>query len=171
MVIYDAATTEDEEVVTASEDAASVQICTAAQRTTGFPADGGHAAKAFYGPAEPAPLADFGHSLGDGYVVVLHSPDLQVSDVTELRSVVTGTQGLLAAPSGGIDGALTAINKYERLTCEEFDAEPVQEFASAWFYEQPVRPVELPDPPQSAPADSTFACNHGCIVECAPKIR
>ena len=32
---------------------------------------GGHPAQQFYDPDQSAPLADFGHSLGDGYIVVL----------------------------------------------------------------------------------------------------
>jgi len=57
--------------------------CTITARTESFPgAGGGPTEKAFYGPEEDAPMENFGHSLGDGYVVVLYPDDLQTRTST-----------------------------------------------------------------------------------------
>lgn len=93
--------------------------CSVAEQREEFPVGGGHTAKNFYEPTEQSPMGDFGHSLADGYVVVLYPPNLEPGEVDELRTLVTGPegQGLLAgpAPEGGEE--VKAVTAYDTLTC------------------------------------------------------
>jgi hydrogenase/urease accessory protein HupE len=109
--------------------------CSVADRTESFQGMGGHTAKNFYEPNETTPMGDFGHSLGDGYVVVLYPPSLEEPALDELRSFVTGPdgQGVLAGPSADPVEEVKAVNAYETLTCDDLDVETLQEFTTEWF--------------------------------------
>lgn len=113
----------------------AADACTVADRTQTFPGTGGHAAKNFYGPAETAPLDDFGHSLGDGYVVVLYPADLPAEQVLQLRDYVTGPDGtgVLAGPDPEADAAVTATNAYETLTCPDVRVDELTAFTTQWL--------------------------------------
>jgi hypothetical protein len=50
----------------------------------------GHPRKDFYEPTETAPLDDFGHVLGDGYVIVQYRPTLAIEELNELRGFISG---------------------------------------------------------------------------------
>jgi hypothetical protein len=130
LVGYQAATAGNE--VPIESVAGETGTCTVAERTVVFPAGGGHAAKGFYGPTEEAPLADFGHSIGDGLVVVLYPPAMPESDLADLRFYVKESQGVLAGPATDAAAAITATNLFETLTCQELDVAAIQDFASAW---------------------------------------
>jgi hydrogenase/urease accessory protein HupE len=114
--------------------AAEAEACAVSERTQNFPGTGGHTSKAFYGPGETAPIGDFGHSLGDGYVVVLYPPDLPADQVEQLESHVTGPdgRGLLAGPDPEAT-SVTATNAYETLTCPDVQVEALTEFTDAWL--------------------------------------
>jgi len=131
LVGYQAATADTEGPI--ESVAGETGSCTVAERTVVFPAGGGHAAKGFYGPTEETPLADFGHSIGDGLVVVLYPPSMAEQDLAALRSYVKEAQGVLAGPATDTTAAVTATNLFETLTCEELDVAAIQEFAADWF--------------------------------------
>lgn len=118
----------------ADTEPVAADACTVADRTQTFPGTGGHAAKNFYGPAETAPLGDFGHSLGDGYVVVLYPTDLPAEQVEQLQGYVTGPQGtgVLAGPDPEAD-AVTATNAYETLTCPDVRVDELTTFTTQWL--------------------------------------
>lgn len=91
--------------------------CTITERTESFPgAGGGHTEKAFYGPEEDAPMENFGHSLGDGYVVVLYPDDLTDTDLDLLRDFVE------ADDPPGVE-----------LTCEAVQVGALRQFSRAWM--------------------------------------
>lgn len=63
--------------------------CSIGQRTQTLSSEAGdHPPAAFYEPGDETPLPDFGHSLGDGYVIVLYAPELDDDEVTDLRELV-----------------------------------------------------------------------------------
>lgn len=53
-----------------------------------LPTPGQHTEKRFYVPDEEAPAADFGHTLGDGSVVILYQQDPDSADLAELQTFV-----------------------------------------------------------------------------------
>ncbi|MDX8048468.1 HupE/UreJ family protein [Lentzea sp. BCCO 10_0798] len=132
---------------TAPQPAAeAVGSCTAAPSTQGFPigAGGGHPAKDFFEPAESSPLVDFGHVLGDGYVVVQYSSMLPTDKVTQLREFVTGPDGnkVVAGPAAGQIEQLKAFNAFDTLTCGEIDAAGLKTFVDGWFADPRSKPIE-----------------------------
>jgi hydrogenase/urease accessory protein HupE len=112
----------------------AADACSVAERTQTFPGTGGHAAKNFYGPTETAPLGDFGHSLGDGYVVVLYPADLPSDQLQQLEGYVTGPKGrgVLAGPDPEAD-VVTATNAYETLTCPGVRVDELNTFTTEWL--------------------------------------
>jgi hydrogenase/urease accessory protein HupE len=112
----------------------AADACSVSKRTQTFPGTGGHAAKNFYGPSETAPLGDFGHSLGDGYVVVLYPADLPANQLQQLEGYVTGPKGrgVLAGPDPEAD-TVTATNAYETLTCPGVQVDELNTFTTKWL--------------------------------------
>ena len=122
---------EDTEVAPVASASAA---CTVSERTQTFPTAGGHTTKAFYGPTETAPLGDFGHSLGDGYVIVLYPPHLPAGQVQQLEGYVSGPdgRGVLAGPDPQAT-TVTATNMYETLTCPDVRVKDLSKFTGAWL--------------------------------------
>jgi hypothetical protein len=124
--------------------------CAIDQRTETLPGPGGHPDRGFYAPDETAPINDFAHSLGDGYLVVLYSPDLDQDDVTALEQYVDSPagQGVIAGavtqpvaeqlPSGGLgsDTLVKVLNISDVMTCDDFEIDSLETFADAWFTAQ-----------------------------------
>lgn len=110
--------------------------CSVAERTERFEtADGGHTGKPFYGPEEQTPLGDFGHSLLDGYVLVLYPPDLPAEDLSRLRDYVVGQdlKGVLAGPHPDASEEIEALTFAQHLTCESFDLPVIRDFSDSWI--------------------------------------
>lgn len=110
--------------------------CTITDRTQSFPsAGGGHTEKAFYEPGEAVPMENFGHSLGDGYVVVLYPQDLPQADVTALREFVTSGDpaGVLAGTGEVAEGRLKAVTMRQQMTCESVHVGALRQFSRAWM--------------------------------------
>jgi hydrogenase/urease accessory protein HupE len=117
--------------------AAESPVCTAAKRTESFDGFGAHPAKDFYGPAEAIPSEDFGHVIGDGYVIVVYNRDLPKAQVKKLQRFVSGPDGgqvVAGADSSMTDGAaLKAINVEQTLTCQRADVAALHDFTGDWF--------------------------------------
>lgn len=133
-----AAVTGNEDSKPVATDAANDEgsgACSVAEQNEEFPVGGGHTAKNFYEPTEESPMGDFGHSLADGYVVVLYPPNLEQAEVDELRTWVTGPEGrgLLAGPAPEGGQAVKAITAYDTMTCNSLDVATLQEFSVDWF--------------------------------------
>jgi hypothetical protein len=108
---------------------------------------GGHPVEAFYGPNQTAPINDFAHALGDGYLVVLYSPALDQGDVASLEQYVASPagQGVLAGavtprvaeqlPAGdlGSNTAVKVLNLNDVMTCGNFEIDSLETFADSWF--------------------------------------
>ncbi|QZY29318.1 HupE/UreJ family protein [Nocardioides coralli] len=109
--------------------------CTVEPRTTPLPAAGGHVQQSFFGPAEEAPLGDFGHSVGDGYIAVLYPADLPAADVEELRTWVEGEAGVGVLAGAHPDGTeqVQALTARDQLSCDGLDVAALEEFRTAWF--------------------------------------
>jgi hypothetical protein len=107
--------------------------CTIAKRTETFPATGGHTAQAFYGPDEDVPLGDFGHSLNDGYVLVLYPPDTNPTNLEQLREFMDTPQGVgvLAGPATSGDQA-KVMTLSQTMTCPDLDPDVVRDFTTKW---------------------------------------
>jgi len=109
--------------------------CRTGPRTERLPSDGGHPAKKFYEPNENTPYSDFGHVLGDGFLIVQYQPVLPADQVTQLREFVTGPNGVrvLAGPALGQVEPVKAFNRYDALICATFDLPSLQQFTRKWF--------------------------------------
>ncbi|RKR92921.1 hydrogenase/urease accessory protein HupE [Micromonospora pisi] len=123
---------------------AALGSCQVRERTETYQGYGGHPKKDFYEPDEDAPVADFGHVLGDGYVVVHYQPTMPADQLTQLREFVTGAEGSRVV--GGADAqqteTLKAVNAYQTVVCQDFDVPALIEFKKAWFADPRSRPVD-----------------------------
>jgi hydrogenase/urease accessory protein HupE len=113
----------------------SSSSCVAGDRETPLPAMGGHTAKAFFEPTEEAPLGDFGHSVADGYVVVLYPSDMAAGDVDELQAWVESEAGAGVVAGAHPDGTteVHALTARTQLTCGELEVDKLDEFKTTWF--------------------------------------
>ena len=95
---------------------------------------GTHPARLFYEPGEAAPLADFGHVIGDGYVIVLYAEDTSAADVERLRDYVRAqaAQAVVAGPSAEVSG-VAAYQFRHTLTCDRFEYDTLTGFAENWL--------------------------------------
>lgn len=109
--------------------------CTVADRTEPLPAMGDHTSKDFFEPDEEAALGDFGHSVGDGYIVVLYPVSLTDPELAELRSFVSGDdgQGVLGGAAEQVEDKIIAITSGPQLTCTDVDVDALVEFKTDWF--------------------------------------
>lgn len=116
--------------------AAASGPCTAGERQDTLPLGrGGHPARDFYQPTETAPLGDFGHVLGDGFLIVQYQPTLPTEQVAELRTFITSKEGNKVSAGARPDqlAVLTATHVRGTLTCTVFDLPALREFTKAWF--------------------------------------
>jgi hypothetical protein len=113
----------------------SAKGCVEGPRVQKFPDGGGHTTKQFFTPAQKTPMADFGHSLADGYVAFLYRPDLPEDDVAALRELVTAVpgRGVLAGPNPGQEAAVSAITRDTTLTCHTVDAQVLEAYATDYL--------------------------------------
>jgi hydrogenase/urease accessory protein HupE len=110
--------------------------CTVSERTEPFPASGGgHTEKTFYEPGETVPIENFGHSLGDGYIVVLYPETLSEQDVDLLRDFVTDSDpaALLAGAREDASGQVAAITANQQMTCEGVHVGALRQFSRTWL--------------------------------------
>jgi hypothetical protein len=125
------------EVIGANEDERNAAIgqCTVGPRSETFSGSGGHPAKDFFEPAEATPQGDFGHVLGDGYVIVQYQPSLPAEQVSQLRTYVTSPEGtrVVGGPAPDQTQPVKAINAFETLTCKAFDLAALRQFTDAWY--------------------------------------
>jgi hydrogenase/urease accessory protein HupE len=112
---------------------AADSTCQLGPRTVDLPATGRHTDKRFYGPTEDAPLSGFGHSLGDGFVVILYTAELSDSDLDELQKFVENhpTKGVLAG-AGDVEG-VRVLTARETLTCPGLELPALDGFSRLWF--------------------------------------
>lgn len=137
IVTYQSFTADKAEEDLIAGDAVTVtsSSCVAGDRETPLPAMGGHTAKAFFEPTEEAPLGDFGHSVADGYVVVLYPSDMTAADVDELKAYVEGEDGM-GVVAGAHPDATTEVHVLTartQLTCGELEMDKLDEFKTTWF--------------------------------------
>ncbi|MCG5436436.1 HupE/UreJ family protein [Micromonospora foliorum] len=114
----------------------AVGTCTVGPRTERFSGTGGgHPDKDFFEPGEATPDNDFGHVVGDGYVIVQYSPSLPAAQLDQLRTYVTSPEGtrIVGGPAPSDDQELKAIHAFQTLTCTTFDLAALQRFSTGWF--------------------------------------
>jgi hypothetical protein len=115
--------------------ATTAGACRPFERTTKLPFGSGHPSKDFWEPGETAPLGDFGHLIGDGYLIVQYQPTLPTNRLDELRTFVTGPEGgrVVAGAAPGQPDPLVAFHLHETITCASFDLAALKEFTERWF--------------------------------------
>jgi hypothetical protein len=99
---------------------------------------GGHPAKQFFGPSEPAPDEDLTHVTGDGYVIVRYRPDIAAGDVEQLEAFVTAPESrqyVIAAPDPEQEEPLRVVTATRTLSCSSVDLEGLTTFRDDWFVE------------------------------------
>jgi hypothetical protein len=114
----------------------AIGACTVGPRTERFTGTGGgHPDKDFFEPAEATPQDDFGHILGDGYVIVQYQPSLTAAQLDPLRTYVTSPEGtrIVGGPVPAQKQPLKAVHAYQTLTCTQFDLAALQQFSNGWF--------------------------------------
>lgn len=109
--------------------------CVLAERTREFLTTGTHPAEVFTEPTADSPMNDFGHTMGDGFVIVLYPRDLPSRDVDTLRTYVTSERGefVLAGPNPDDSEHVEVHNLYETLTCDALEMGPLVEYRDAWI--------------------------------------
>jgi hydrogenase/urease accessory protein HupE len=123
--------------LTGANDAKNTAIgqCTVGPRTETFDGTGDHPAKDFFEPAEASPQGDFGHVLGDGYVIVQYPPSLPADQRDQLRVFVTSPEGtrVVGGPAPDQAQPVKAVTAFDTLTCEAFDLAALRQFSTSWF--------------------------------------
>jgi hypothetical protein len=110
--------------------------CTIADRTEVFPGAGGeHTEKDFYAPGEEIPRANFGHSLADGYVIVLYPDTAPGADVSALREFVAARDpsGVIAGARGVSEAGMVAVTADQQMTCPNVQIGALRQFSRAWM--------------------------------------
>jgi hypothetical protein len=118
--------------------------CTVRANNEPMRGDGGHPTKDFFEPAEALPEADFGHVLGDGFVVVHYAAPLPTAQIDELRAYVTSPDGskVVAAAVPAAEPTLKAFTALQLLSCTEYDLTGLQSFADEWLHDPRSRSPE-----------------------------
>jgi hydrogenase/urease accessory protein HupE len=122
--------------------ASDTQSCTVGDRTTRFTLGGGHPPKTFYEPGDTIPSMDFGHVIGDGFIVVTYSPFLPAPELEQLRAFVNEPHKVVGGPVPGQPEPVRAVHAYSQLTCTQFDVGAVRTFVADWFADPRSRSAE-----------------------------
>jgi hydrogenase/urease accessory protein HupE len=121
----------------ANDDGRNTAIgsCVVGPRTETFAGTGDHPDKDFFEPAEATPTGDFGHVLGDGFVIVQYQSSLPPDQVGQLRTYVTSPEGtrIVGGPASGQQEPVKAVAAFETLTCDAYDLAAIRQFADGWF--------------------------------------
>jgi hydrogenase/urease accessory protein HupE len=121
----------------ADERNTAIGNCTVGPRTETYPgaAAAGHPEKDFYEAAETIPQDDFGHVIGDGFIVVQYQPSVPAEQLQQLRAYVTSPEGtrIVGGPVPGQQQPIRALHAFEALTCTSFDLPALQQFSNTWF--------------------------------------
>lgn len=109
--------------------------CELTERTREFGSIGKHPNNIFTEPGDEAPMDDFGHTMGDGFVIVLYPEDLPTADLDTLRGYVTSEEGefVLAGPDPVASDKIAVHNLYETLTCDKLELETLVEYRDVWI--------------------------------------
>jgi hypothetical protein len=89
----------------------------------------------FTEPSDPAPMDDFGHTMGDGFVIVLYPQNAATDDIDTLRTYINSDQGefVLAGPHPDDSDRFEIHNLYETLTCEKLEMGNLVDYRNAWI--------------------------------------
>ena len=111
--------------------------CQLTERTRDFGNGiGEHPEQLFTEPTDPAPMGDFGHTLADGFVIVLYPQDLPASDMDTLRAYVIGEdegEFVLAGPNPDDSDEIEVHNLYETLSCSELEMSTIMDYRNVWI--------------------------------------
>jgi hydrogenase/urease accessory protein HupE len=117
------------------------QTCTTTVSTPPQVLGGGHPAKAFYGPDEPAPDQDLTHVVGDGLVVVRYRPDIARKHHRALEDFVMTKDPpyAIAAPDPEQTEPIKAVAALRVMSCKQPDMAALNGFYEAWIAELQAR--------------------------------
>ncbi|MGQ0631555.1 MAG: HupE/UreJ family protein [Sporichthyaceae bacterium] len=116
--------------------AGSTGTCTVAKATAPVVLDGKHPPKNFFAPGESWNEVDFGHVVGDGFVVIRYRETLNGTDQALIRNFVSQTQGVLAGAVPDQVNALEVTVERRTLSCLAFDAQTAEAFSALWMRER-----------------------------------
>jgi hydrogenase/urease accessory protein HupE len=110
--------------------------CVLEERTKEFPSSGGaHPQQLFTEPSDDSPMQDFGHTIIDGFVIVLYPQDTATEDIDTLRTYISSEKGefVLGGPNPEPSDGFEVHNLYETLTCEELEMGTIVDFRNVWI--------------------------------------
>ncbi|MGL5810208.1 MAG: HupE/UreJ family protein [Nocardioides sp.] len=96
---------------------------------------GTHPDQVFTEPGQKAPMNDFGHTVLDGFLILLYPRDLAPEEVDGLREYVNGPDGefVLAGPDPDESDRIEVYTAQETLSCGELDLELIKRFREEWL--------------------------------------
>lgn len=110
--------------------------CTVQKAQAPLVLQGGHPARNFFAPGESYADQDFGHVVGDNYLVIRYRAELPAADRDAIRTFVASSQGVVAGPVAGQDVAVLLTTQPRVLSCATFDLATLRQFAGLWFAER-----------------------------------
>ncbi|MGQ0842837.1 MAG: HupE/UreJ family protein [Sporichthyaceae bacterium] len=110
--------------------------CTVAKVEAPLVYEGGHPEQNFYEPGEKYADQDFGHVVGDGFVVIRYRQSLPSADWYPVRDYVGRTQGVVAGPVTDQANAVEITTQSRTLRCAGMDPATVVKFGDLWLSEQ-----------------------------------
>lgn len=116
--------------------AASTASCTVRQAEAPLVFEGDHPPKSFFAPGEAWAAADFGHVVGDGFVVIRYRDSLTPAQWAPIKDLVADTQGVIAGPVPDQANALEVTTQRRTLSCAELDTATVAAFGQLWLKER-----------------------------------
>ncbi|MGQ0844617.1 MAG: HupE/UreJ family protein [Sporichthyaceae bacterium] len=110
--------------------------CTVAKVEAPLVFEGGHPNQPFFAPEETFSEQDFGHVVGDGFVVIRYRQSLTAGDWHPIRDYVAKTQGVVAGPVADLANAVEITTQSRTLRCAGVDPATVEKFGNLWLSEQ-----------------------------------
>lgn len=110
--------------------------CSLGERTKEFPTVGGaHPQQLFTEPSDDSPMEDFGHTMLDGFVIVLYPQDTATDDIDTLRAYVSSEEGefVLGGPNPEPSEIFEIHNLYETMECGELEMDNIADYRNTWI--------------------------------------
>ncbi|MGQ0843472.1 MAG: HupE/UreJ family protein [Sporichthyaceae bacterium] len=116
--------------------AGSTGGCTVRQVEAPVVLEGEHPPKNFFAPGERWKQEDFGHVVGDDFVVVRYRDSLTEAQWAPIKAFVESTEGVIAGSVPDQAGALEVTTQRRTLSCAELDTETATAFGRLWLSER-----------------------------------
>lgn len=114
----------------------SAGACTVRQVQAPVVLEGDHPPKNFFAPGERWASEDFGHVVGDGFVVIRYRDSLTPLEWAPIKALVESTQGIIAGPVRDQANAVEVTTERRTLSCVDPDLATVERFGQLWQAER-----------------------------------